>query len=178
MLIKWIRCQVAPQDKQRFGSAQARWHELHGLPGFLGQVGGWNARNPLEACVVAFWEDELSYRHFMEHAHDAIFERTGQLHTYSSISVQLFHSACLNQDDRCQAFSEWLASAVSRFAVMTVSRGADEPLSWREEALLVASGRSDREPFETVHIWLDLAVASATPFEATSFLLEKTWLVL
>lgn len=176
MLIKWIRCQVEPENKERFRIAQARWRALHGLPGFLGQAGGWNEQNPLEACIVSFWESEELYRNFMKHDHDAILEKTEQIHTYSQISVLLYKGSLSMENDPLP-FPERLSSIVQRYLVMTVSHGVEEALSLREDALLLASGQSDRQPNEAIQVWLDLIPVRDLSLKSTSFYLEKTWLV-
>jgi heme-degrading monooxygenase HmoA len=89
MLLKWIRCKVPEEKKAAFSAAQEKWHDLKGCPGFLGQVGGWNAAKPHEACILAFWENLDSYQSFMSCKHDEIFERSRQKETYHKISVDI-----------------------------------------------------------------------------------------
>jgi heme-degrading monooxygenase HmoA len=90
MIIKWIKCMVPNGQKKMFSKAQEQWIALKGLDGFLGQAGGWNIRNPQEACIIAFWRDLDAYESFMNDHHDEIFERSNQQHTYEKISVMLY----------------------------------------------------------------------------------------
>ncbi|MED1781851.1 YdbC family protein [Brevibacillus fortis] len=99
MLIKWITCKVTESQKQTFSLAQEKWRPLEGIEGFLGQIGGWNQDQPLEACILAFWEDIHHYQAFMEKYHDPIFHQSGQCQTYEAISVKLF-SKIVDMDER------------------------------------------------------------------------------
>ncbi|MGK5506750.1 YdbC family protein [Brevibacillus formosus] len=96
MLIKWITCKVSESQKQSFSLAQEKWRPLEGIEGFLGQIGGWNQDQPLEACILAFWENIHHYQSFMEKEHDPIFHQSGQSETYEAILVELFSKS----DDR------------------------------------------------------------------------------
>jgi heme-degrading monooxygenase HmoA len=89
MLLKWIRCEVDTEKKAAFSVAQEKWRDLKGCPGFLGQIGGWNAAKPQEACILAFWENLDSYQSFMSNKHDEIFERSRQKGTYHKISADI-----------------------------------------------------------------------------------------
>ncbi|MFG0212869.1 YdbC family protein [Brevibacillus porteri] len=99
MLIKWITCKVSESQKQSFSLAQEKWRPLEGIEGFLGQIGGWNQDQQLEACILAFWEDIQHYQSFMEKDHDPIFHQSGQSQTYEAISVKLF-SKIADMDER------------------------------------------------------------------------------
>jgi heme-degrading monooxygenase HmoA len=92
LLIKWIKAQVPLEKKHQFSLAQEKWADLKNLAGFLGQVGGWNMKNELEACVLGFWKDQESYENFMKNEHDAIFEKSNQSKTYDDISINFFYS--------------------------------------------------------------------------------------
>jgi heme-degrading monooxygenase HmoA len=89
MLLKWIRCEVDEEKKTAFSAAQEKWRDLKGCPGFLGQIGGWNAAETQEACILAFWENLNFYQSFMSDKHDEIFEQSGQKGTYQKISVDI-----------------------------------------------------------------------------------------
>ncbi|MEV6348692.1 DUF4937 domain-containing protein [Actinoplanes sp. NPDC051851] len=85
MLIKWVTCDVV--DRAAFGRGQLEWAALRGLPGFLGQCGGWGRQR---AHVFGFWADEGAYRAFMEGAHDHLAK--AQSGTFGAIDVRLFDS--------------------------------------------------------------------------------------
>ncbi|AEH48308.1 YdbC family protein [Parageobacillus thermoglucosidasius] len=89
MLLKWIRCEVDEEKKAAFSAAQETWRDLQGYPGFLGQIGGWNAAKPQEAWILAFWENLDFYQSFMSDKHDEILERSKQTGTYQNISVDI-----------------------------------------------------------------------------------------
>jgi heme-degrading monooxygenase HmoA len=89
MLFKWIRCNVDEEKKAEFSTAQEKWRDLKGYPGFLGQIGGWNVAEPQEACILAFWENLDCYQAFMSNKHDEIFEQSRQKGTYHKISVDI-----------------------------------------------------------------------------------------
>lgn len=86
MLIKWVRCGVA--DPDAFESGQRNWARLRGLPGFLGQGGGWSRREPGVAHVFGCWADRSSYERFMAGEHDGI--ASAQAGTYQMIEIRLF----------------------------------------------------------------------------------------
>jgi len=90
MLLKWIVCSTSTEMQTAFSAAQEQWAALKGLPGFLGQVGGWNSKNPSQAGILSCWQDEAAYQRFMQHIHDDIYRRSDQKQTYLSISVTLF----------------------------------------------------------------------------------------
>jgi heme-degrading monooxygenase HmoA len=100
MLLKWIRCEVDEEKKAAFSAAQEKWRDLKGYPGFLGQIGGWNAAVPQEACILAFWENLDSYQSFMSDKHDEIFERSRQKGTYHKISVDIVEVKQPNEFNR------------------------------------------------------------------------------
>ena len=92
MIVKWIVCTVEEAERAAFAHAQGQWTDLARLDGFCGQVGGWNLRDPRQACILALWRDEAAYRTFMAEEHDRIYAKNEQRQTYSSIAVALFES--------------------------------------------------------------------------------------
>lgn len=90
MLLKWIVCQVSEDARASFSSAQRQWTMLNRVPGFLGQIGGWDRTSSKHAAILSCWQDEASYRHFMQHIHDEIVEHNHQRETYTSLSVAFF----------------------------------------------------------------------------------------
>ena len=88
MFLKWIVCQVPASTHASFSSAQRQWSMLNQVPGFLGQIGGWDRTQ--QAGILSCWRDEASYRLFMQHIHDEIVEHTHQRETYTSLSVAFF----------------------------------------------------------------------------------------
>jgi hypothetical protein len=89
MLLKWIVCDVADDDRAAFSRAQASWAALRTVEGFLGQAGGWNLAVPGQACIVGLWADVGAYERFMRDAHDRIVESSDQGRTYRAIRVLL-----------------------------------------------------------------------------------------
>lgn len=89
MLLKWIVCDVADEDREAFSLAQESWAALRSVDGFLGQAGGWNLRAPGQACIVGLWADVGAYERFMREVHDRVFETSGQSRTYRAIQVLL-----------------------------------------------------------------------------------------
>lgn len=90
MYVKWIKCEVEEHSKAAFSNAQAKWEKLKKLDGFLGQIGGWDQQNPNEAGILAFWKDQHAYDSFMKYSHDEIYEKSGQIGTYKSISINFY----------------------------------------------------------------------------------------
>lgn len=84
MMIKWVRCRAI--DVGSFDRGQRAWSGLSGLPGFLGQCGGWSRREPGVAHVFAWWRSRRRHQEFMAGAHDAL--AAGQAGTYDSIEVR------------------------------------------------------------------------------------------
>lgn len=89
MLLKWIVCEVAEEDREAFSVAQRSWAALRSVDGFLGQVGGWNVKSAGQACIVGLWADVGAYERFMREVHDSVFETSGQARTYRTIQVLL-----------------------------------------------------------------------------------------
>ncbi|WP_282200144.1 DUF4937 domain-containing protein [Collibacillus ludicampi] len=92
MIMKWIVCKVNRDSKEEFSQAQEQWAALYEVQGFLGQIGGCNLRQPLEACIISFWKDHASYQNFMSRIHDQIFYKSNQKQTYNSITIALCES--------------------------------------------------------------------------------------
>lgn len=94
MLLKWIVCEVANENRTAFSAAQSQWNQLRGVDGFRGQVGGWDARESPEslrsACIVGLWRDSDAYAIFMSDVHDPLVEASGQAATYASTTTALF----------------------------------------------------------------------------------------
>lgn len=90
MWIKWIRCSVHAASRADFHKTQQAWQALAGLPGFVLQVGGWNAHDDSEACILAVWAEKADYEFFMQHHHDRIADGSGQGETYNAIIVTFF----------------------------------------------------------------------------------------
>jgi heme-degrading monooxygenase HmoA len=86
MLLKWVACRVA--DRAAFHRGQLAWAELTGVPGFLGQFGGWSRGEPGLAHVFARWAGESAHRAFLNGPHDRI--AAAQAGTYQAIDVRLF----------------------------------------------------------------------------------------
>ncbi|MFC7533176.1 DUF4937 domain-containing protein [Actinoplanes sp. GCM10030250] len=86
MLVKWITC-WAP-DRVAFGVGQQAWAELHGVPGFLGQGGGWSRNTAGVAQIFGLWNDPASYQAFMGGAHDRI--AAAQVGTFDEVRVRIF----------------------------------------------------------------------------------------
>jgi heme-degrading monooxygenase HmoA len=92
MHVKWIVCQVKKNCKSEFSSSQEQWIVSQYQSGFLGQVGGWNVKKENEACVISFWQNQLSYKNFMLELHDQVFYSNRQNETYENIEVQHFET--------------------------------------------------------------------------------------
>lgn len=122
LFCKWMHCQVEPHNKNTFAAAQARWSDLAGLPGFLGQMGGWNVHEPTEACIVSFWQDTDTYQHFMQNHHDAIFHKTGQAHSYRKITIEHFQGRFEHTTADCSVLPQVLISACQDSGTLLVSR--------------------------------------------------------
>ncbi|RKL66561.1 hypothetical protein CR203_14835 [Salipaludibacillus neizhouensis] len=84
MIIKRISCKVREENKDVFYKHQKQWKSLSDAKGFLGQVGGWDIKQPLTACVYSCWRNLEDYQHFMKEEHDKIFFNSGQENTYES----------------------------------------------------------------------------------------------
>jgi hypothetical protein len=86
VLVKWITCWTT--DRAAFGLGQQAWAELRGVPGFLGQGGGWSTKTAGVAQIFGLWSDPLSYQAFMDEAHDRI--AAAQVGTYDEVRVRVF----------------------------------------------------------------------------------------
>ncbi|MBM7588126.1 heme-degrading monooxygenase HmoA [Bacillus pakistanensis] len=109
MLIKWVKCQVDFDKQALFSEAQKEWKALRNVDGFIGQVGGWDEKNPVEAGILAFWENEDSYQRFMKYIHDGIFYKSNQRSTYRKISVRVYEKLSdmgIGRDSLMKSLSE------------------------------------------------------------------------
>ena len=87
MLVKWITCWASDQDA--FSLGQQAWTELHGVPGFLGQGGGWSSITAGVAQIFGFWRDPSSYLAFMDWGHDRI--AAAQVGTFDELRIRTFN---------------------------------------------------------------------------------------
>jgi hypothetical protein len=92
MLLKWIICDTDVDKKTSFSLAQEEWKTLKRVEGFIAQAGGWCASEEPKAGILAFWNSETDYRHFMKNMHDKIYDKSNQQKTYTNISVHLSES--------------------------------------------------------------------------------------
>ncbi|MCO1579897.1 YdbC family protein [Crossiella sp. SN42] len=90
-MIKWVRCHAVDVDS--FDRGQRAWSALSGLPGFLGQFGGWSRRKPGVAHVFAWWNSQRDHQEFMAGAHDHL--AANQVGTYDTIEARLWEH-CLD----------------------------------------------------------------------------------
>ncbi|MFG1621936.1 DUF4937 domain-containing protein [Kribbella sp. NPDC049227] len=88
MLLKWIRCAVS--DRGLFDQGQQDWAGLQGIPGFLGQRGGWDTNASSTAHIFGLWAEPGSYQAFMRGPHDQLAKR--QVGTYTDIDVRVYET--------------------------------------------------------------------------------------
>ncbi|MGE6256947.1 DUF4937 domain-containing protein [Heyndrickxia sporothermodurans] len=122
MLIKRILCEVKENQCQAFSEYQAQWKGLEDIPGFLGQIGGWNKKQPMNASIYTFWKDQESYAYFMENVHDEIFN-PGQANTYSSIKIEMFEEEFYIEGLESDIESVLKKSQFFRVAICEVKEG-------------------------------------------------------
>ncbi len=92
MLLKWMVCQISDSARTQFSHAQSHWWALTWVPGFLGQLGGWDQGRPRQVCILSIWQNLAYYEHFMREIHDGLMAVNKQAHTYNCLEVALFHS--------------------------------------------------------------------------------------
>lgn len=177
MLIKWIRCQVAPTDRERFAASQARWGDLARLTGFLGQAGGWNTQRPTEACIVAFWASLDAYRNFMQNHHDPIYAQTRQQHTYRDISVRLYDGCPAMEKSTGPLAMAPCSTVLRQYPVMLVAQSPEPCWLRTADTLLLASGKGLSDADGHIHLYVAAADEPKFPPAATRFTLETEWLV-
>ncbi|WP_409175589.1 YdbC family protein [Brevibacillus fortis] len=173
MLIKWITCKVTENQKQSFSHAQAKWRPLEEITGFLGQVGGWNQHQPLEACILTVWESREHYQSFMEKDHDPIFHQTGQAQTYEAISVQLFSK--LTYSDERQML-DGLESA----QILRVVCGSENNVLAEARAVpggIVGQSLKDSLQYIAASLWKNDQLAQTGVAQAHTVALEQAWRV-
>ena len=93
MLLKWIQCEVEADHRQAFNRAQTGWAPIREMEGFLGQCGGWQARDQdsSSACILGLWRSPQHHEDFLTTGpHDAIMARNGQGETMRSWRTLLF----------------------------------------------------------------------------------------
>lgn len=61
------------------------------VPGFIGQIGGWDERDQTSACILSLWKDQESYIHFMHELHDQIEKDSKQSSAYNLRVVDFFN---------------------------------------------------------------------------------------
>ncbi|MBM7702260.1 YdbC family protein [Metabacillus iocasae] len=87
MLAKTIDCQIPVTKKDAFLYTQQHWSALTHIPGFIGQLGGWDLEDETNSCIIGLWDDEYFYRDFMKNTHDSIFYQSGQQKIYDQLHV-------------------------------------------------------------------------------------------
>ncbi len=94
MFFKWIVCHVPLEKRDSFSLAQTKWVELATIPGFVGQLGGWDLLSKNDACILGIWQNQKSYQVFMDQHHDLIFVDNKQGDTFKTIDVSLLQPIC------------------------------------------------------------------------------------
>lgn len=126
MLIKWIVCNVPEEKREAFSQAQQQWSVLRNVPGFVAQFGGWNAADPVEACIVGLWEDRDSYTVFMEKFHDGIYASAGQKETFDRIDVTVMEEIVPVGHFEALRTGGWMEAELIRVADCRVQPGKAE----------------------------------------------------
>ncbi|MCA9694748.1 MAG: YdbC family protein [Myxococcales bacterium] len=189
MLIKLIECTVAAASRPAFSRAQGAWDKLSYVPGFMGQLGGWDATRPELARIVGLWRDRGAYRAFMDGPHDRIYDGAGQARTYAASRVRLFESRLAMPgvfDDLPTALASGRA-ALLRTALCEVAPArqasfeAVQAALWRpamaaEEAMLGGGfGRGDEDagPYLVATLWSSIAAHEVYARERLPALRER-----
>jgi heme-degrading monooxygenase HmoA len=123
MLVKWIVCEVAEDQRERFDNAQQAWRRIRYADGLVAQVGGWDVAAPGSACILALWRDDRSYRQFMATLHDAVVEDSGQSRVYPSIRHEVFDVVSRMPGQRPRLHDAFSAGRLLRFADCRVKAG-------------------------------------------------------
>ncbi|GMN99370.1 YdbC family protein [Parageobacillus thermoglucosidasius] len=179
MLLKWIRCEVDEEKKAAFSAAQETWRDLQGYPGFLGQIGGWNAAKPQEAWILAFWENLDFYQSFMSDKHDEILERSKQTGTYQNISVDIVE---------VKQPAEWyhmnMIEALQNSKMLCVNRLKEkQTLSDRLKqdkhivAMFLSENQKNHHLFAVLYASMGISSSEWKNMIHTPVKLEKAWLV-
>lgn len=109
MLLKLIRCTVAPGSKETFANGQQAYSALHGCPGFVEQSGGFAdapraAEDQLQqgeqAWLAAWWKDWSSYSDFRSDLHDLLHARSGHALSCARTEVSYWDSVAGEKVDR------------------------------------------------------------------------------
>lgn len=66
MIIQYTAYSV-PASEQRMFSYRQQDQNIENVKGLLGRIGGWNIKNPLEACMLTFFRDMDAYQAFQQH---------------------------------------------------------------------------------------------------------------
>lgn len=73
MIIQYMVYAVPVSDKRIFSYRQRNWKKIEIPEGLLGRIGGWNIKNPLEACMLTFFRDLDAYQAFQEQSSADLF---------------------------------------------------------------------------------------------------------
>ena len=122
MIVKFIVCQVGASQRRDFSHAQQQWRALCGVDGFLGQVGGWAAKEPCAAVILGGWRDSSAYDCFMGEIHDNIFHAFNQQSCYEGIEVSIWDQV-LDMKGSAGTFGE----AVPEAGFLRIARCAVRP---------------------------------------------------
>lgn len=122
MILQWMRYTVLPERRTGFERTQASWSVLIEAAGFIARFGGWREGM---AETAALWQNEATYKRFLDYLHDPIERSSHQAETYISIETQLARSFIVLPDD-LQTFSEVLNTA-GHFLVTPAALSPDAP---------------------------------------------------
>ena len=108
MILTWTRCKVPDGRRDEFIRTVAGAKQFSELPGFCGQVGGWDLAHRDAACLLRSWWDEYSYKLYVDNndgSRDSEFTAFG-----NTIKVDVFHSE-LQVSGESRQFRDWIAKA-------------------------------------------------------------------
>lgn len=90
MIIKWTVCSVPVSERRVFSYRQRDWKRMARIKGFLGRIGGWNIKNPLEACTLTFFQDMDAYQLFVDRGHSDLIRLSESAERFSIIDSQVY----------------------------------------------------------------------------------------
>jgi heme-degrading monooxygenase HmoA len=86
------------------------WSQIAHTEGLIGQVGGWNVKDPEEACVLSLWSDRRAYEAFFKFVHDSVTYKNKQRDTYESLDIS-FGTSLVRMPGACRGLVDAIHGA-------------------------------------------------------------------
>ena len=90
MIIQYRVYSVPVSEQRIFSYRQQKWKKIENTKGLLGRIGGWNIKNPLEACTLTFFRDLEAFQGFQQHSSNDLIYPCESSNRFTQVESQVY----------------------------------------------------------------------------------------